>query len=222
MARGVLGCLVFVAAFFSSTPAAAVETPSAPPVDSVQMVTPAVVDEIALLTALDAFHENDTIEFISDWARFDFFDRRETIDELLFVDDDNVVLLDFLAPEHKGSLSVAVRLTLGSLPDSTVERIEDGKIHFLDPQPWLNAAADLLIRRGLAPSNRFLHEDDTLIEVLEQVDTGDIDLNDWTDLSTAAPIPPGQGVVPESSATPDAEQPVGNTTDPGVAEPDAT
>ena len=182
------------------------------------MATHAVVEEISLLVELEVFHDDATVEFVSEWLPFDFFDREDAIDELLFIDGDNIVVLEFLEPEHLESLSPALRLTLGPLPDDVLDQIESGETRFLDPQPWLDAAADLIVRRGLAPSQRTPGEAAVLIEVLEEVEsTGMVDFSQWTDLGTAAPLPPGPG-QPSQPLDKDTSTP----TDPAAIDPAAT
>ena len=187
MARGIAGLVVFIATFVSGMPAAAQTTPSTPIAEWAQISTPGAVAELLILARLDTFSSDPTVDAVLQWGDLADLGRTPLLHELEFVDADNAALLGLLAPPAKRNLSPAVSLVLGPLPADVVARIDAAETGFLDPQPWLNSAVDLIVRQGLPPSQRDSAEFNVISEVLEQLDrTGSVDLSAWTDLSTAA------------------------------------
>jgi len=184
--------VVFVATFFWSVPAAGdnhLQT-ARPPQEWAEFATPAVLVEVAVLAELDALQAHPLVEQIRDWFGFDFADRDDALEELDLIDEENSMLLEILDRHQLASLSPPTRLTLSRLPDALIDRLDAGDTGFADPRPWLQAATDLIVRKGLEPVARDTSEHEVILEVLDVVD-GDpgTTLERWIDLSTAAALP---------------------------------
>lgn len=128
-----------------------------------------VFEEVDVLAAAGAFDTNPIIDVIRESIDTDFSDRADLFQTIDDFENDNVELLTALDADGR-VLSPAVRQVMERSDPEIVTRLLAGETGFVDPTPWFDALADLILREGRAPIGpRPAGEHQAIAVLLEQV-----------------------------------------------------